>query len=171
MKKLLVRYATRATHWLASRARFCWKQVRLGRGPPSRGAAQPADAEDVRQTGVTGNTIFFAQPTAQVPRLTMPPDEGDFLESLNIMFTKNTQHLDDADWAQVNRAEYLEILKLRKRECASYKDVVVDDAKAERELPESGVPPCLLATCQEVEGMEKKDPCATRRSCLSSTRA
>ena len=74
--------------------------------------------------------------------MTMPPDEGDFLNSLNVLFTKNTQRLDDAEWAQVNRAEYLQIAKLRKQECASFKDVVVDDAKAERELPESGVPPC-----------------------------
>ena len=139
-EKLLVRNASRATHWLSSLGRFCWKQVRLGRGPSSSGAAQPAG--DVRQTGVNGNTIFFAQPTAEVPRMTMPPDEGDFLNSLNVLFTKNTQSLDDAEWAQVNRAEYLQIAKLRKQECASFKDVVVDDAKAERELPESGVPPC-----------------------------
>jgi len=151
-EKLLVRKASRATHWLSSLGRFCWKQVRLGRGPSSSSAAQTA--EDVRQTGVIGNTIFFAQPTAAVPRMTMPPDEGDFLDSLNVLFTKNTQRLDDAEWAQVNRAEYLQIVKLRKQECASFKHVVVDDAKAERELPESGVPPCLLATCQEVEGMD-----------------
>ena len=74
--------------------------------------------------------------------MTLPPDEGDFLNSLNVLFTKNTQRLDDAEWAQVNRAEYLQIAKLRKQECASFKDVVVDEAKAERELPESGVPPC-----------------------------
>ena len=151
--KLLVRNASRATHWLSSLGRFCWKQVRLGRGLSSSGAAQPA--EDVRQTGVNGNTIFFAQPTAEVPRLTMPPDEGDFLNSLNVLFTKNTQRLEDAEWAQLNRAEYLQIVKRRKQECASFKDVVVDDAKAERELPESGVPPCLPVTCQEVEGMDK----------------
>ena len=32
--------------------------------------------------------------------------------------------------------------------------MVVDDVQAGRELPQSGVPPCLLATCQEVEGMD-----------------
>ena len=73
-EKLIVRNASRATHWLASLGRFCWKQVRLGRGPPSSGAAQPAD--DVRQTGVSGNTIFFAQPTAEVPSM---ETNGDFL--------------------------------------------------------------------------------------------
>ena len=34
-------------------------------GEGASGAAQPA--EDVRQTGVTGNTIFFAQPNSDVP--------------------------------------------------------------------------------------------------------
>ena len=65
-EKMLVRNTTEATRWLSSLGRFCWKQVRLGRGPQSKGAAQPG--EDNRQTGVTGNTIFFAQPTAQVLR-------------------------------------------------------------------------------------------------------
>ena len=128
---MIVRKATQATRWLASLARFCWMQVRLGRGPQSRGAAQPA--EDVRQTGVTGNTIFFAQPTAQVPEMMqLPPDEGDLVDSMNILFTRSTQKLDDAEWAQVNRAEYLEMVKLRQKECASFKDVKVDDARAER---------------------------------------
>ena len=95
--------ATQGTRWLASLGRFCWKQVRLGRGPKASGAAQPAD--DSRQTGVTGNTIFFAQPTAQVPdMMTLPPAEGDLIESFNILFTRSTYKLDDAEWAQVNRA-------------------------------------------------------------------
>ena len=76
-EKLIVRNATRATHWLSCLGRFCWKQLRLGRGPPSSGTTQPA--ADVRQSGVTGNTIFFAQPTAEVPRMVLPPDEGDIL--------------------------------------------------------------------------------------------
>ena len=57
-----------------------------------------------------------------------PPDEDEFLNSLNILFTKSTEKLENAEWAQVNRDEYLEIVKLRKKECASFQHVVVDDA-------------------------------------------
>ena len=91
--------------------------MRLGRGPQSRGAAHPG--EDNRQTGVAGNTIFFAQPTAQVPdMMQLPPEEGDLVDSVNILFTRSTQQLDDAEWAQVNRAEYLELIQLRKKRSA-----------------------------------------------------
>ena len=45
----------------------------------------------------------------------LPPDEGDLVDSLNILFTRSTQKLDDAEWAQVNRAEYLELVQLRKK--------------------------------------------------------
>eukprot|EP00959_Pyramimonas_sp_CCMP1952_P428926 8983583-Pyramimonas_sp.AAC.1 len=50
-----VRGASKATKMLAPIGRRCWKQVRLGEGAP-----------DVRQKGVTGNTILFAQPTADI---------------------------------------------------------------------------------------------------------
>ena len=84
----------------------------------------------------------------------LPPDEGDLVDSLNILFTRSTQKLDDAEWAQVNRAEYLELVQLRKKECASFEHVKIDNERAERELPENGVPPCLLATVLEVDGAE-----------------
>ena len=103
-EKMIVRKATQATRWLASLARFCWKQVRLGSGPQSRGAAQPA--EDVRQTGVTGNTIFFAQPSASIPSMEVLPSEDGLLNFLNILFTRSTYNLSDAQWAQVPRAQY-----------------------------------------------------------------
>ena len=57
-----VREASQATHMLASAGRCCWKQLRLGR---------PGDPT-VQEKALTGNTIFFAQPTANVPSMELP---------------------------------------------------------------------------------------------------
>ena len=62
----------------------------------------------------------------------LPPDEGNLADSMNILFTRSTQKLDDAEWAQVSRTEYLEMVKLRQKTCASFKDVKVDDARAQQ---------------------------------------
>ena len=62
-ERVHVREASLATKMLASLGRCCWKQVRLGRH------SDPA----VQEKALTGNTIFFAQPTADVPSMEMPP--------------------------------------------------------------------------------------------------
>ena len=62
-ERVHVRSATWATKTLASLGRCCWKQVRLGR---------PGD-DAVQEKGLSGNTIFFAQPTADLPSMELPP--------------------------------------------------------------------------------------------------
>ena len=61
---------------LCSSGRCCWKQVRLGR----RGDAA------VQETGMVGNTIFFAQPTADLPSMELPPPVDALAESLTVIF-------------------------------------------------------------------------------------
>jgi len=56
-ERVNVRNASTATKALAALGRCCWKQVRLGR------REDPA----VQETGLTANSIFLAQPTADVP--------------------------------------------------------------------------------------------------------
>ena len=77
-ERLHVREASLATKMLASLGRCCWKQVRLGRH------SDPA----VQEKALTGNTIFFAQPTADVPSLELPPPQDAFVDSLNVVFTR-----------------------------------------------------------------------------------
>ena len=93
-ERMIIRNASQATRWLSCLGRFCWKQVRLGVGAP-----------DITQKGVAGNTIFFAQPTAKIPELELPPSQEAVLEDLNVLFAKNTYDLSTAQWSQVNRAE------------------------------------------------------------------
>ena len=50
------REASEATRWLSCLGRVCRKQLRLGRGTP-----------DLQQKGITGNTIFLAQETLDLP--------------------------------------------------------------------------------------------------------
>ena len=98
-----MRETSQATKMLASVGRCCWKQVRLGRGDPG-----------VREKAVTGNTMFFAQPTADVPSMELPPPLDALVDSLNIIYTRNLDDLNKAEWATVNREEYMRIVRGRK---------------------------------------------------------
>ena len=139
-----VREASKATKMLASTARCCWKQIRLGKGAP-----------DVQQKGVTGNTIFFAQPTADIPSMELPPPVNALVDSISIIFTRSLQNLQNAWWATVKRAEYMRIVRERKAECATFANVVLREDEAATRLPVDGVPEHLECCAQHIEGSDK----------------
>ena len=138
-----MREASKATKMLASLGRCCWKQVRLGKGTP-----------DVQEKGVSGNTIFFAQPTAQIPSMEQPPPVNALVDHISIIFTRSVENLKRAWWATVRREEYMQIVRERKAECATFADVVLREDEAATRLPADGVPDHLLCCAQEVEGSE-----------------
>jgi hypothetical protein len=115
-EKKHVRVATSATKMLASIARCCYKQVRLGKGSP-----------DALQKCICGNTIFFAQPAAEVPSLILAPEDSALADThFNAIFTRSVDDLSKAQWATVNRDEYLRIVMERKEECALFAKVYID---------------------------------------------
>ena len=106
-EKTHVRGASTATKMLSSLARCGYKQVRLGRGAP-----------DVQQKAICGNTIFLAQPTAEIPSMTLPPPDEALVDGgFTAIFTRGVHDLSKAHWATVNRAEYLRIVRERQKEC------------------------------------------------------
>ena len=139
-----VRETTEATRTLLSLGRPCWKQVRLGKGKP-----------DVQQTGVRGNTIFFAQPTADVPSMELPPPTDALIDSFNIIVTRTVQDLRYATWAVVKREEYLTIARRRQKECPVFAHAIVQEEEAKTRLPQDGVPEHLRKCVQYVQGASK----------------
>ena len=139
-----IREATVACKTLLSLGRACWKQVRLGRGKP-----------DVQQTAVCGNTIFFAQPTADIPSMELPPPTGAFVDSLNIILTRKTDDLRYATWATVNREQYLTIARQRKQDCPVFANAMVKEEEAQTRLPADGVPEHMQKCTQHVDGAAK----------------
>ena len=129
---------------LASIGRCYWKQVRLGKGAP-----------DVQQSGINGNTILFAQPTANISSMELPPAPDALVDSLNIAFARSTQDLSQAYWATVKRSEYMKIVRDRKQQCATFAHVSVWDDLAATRLPEDGVPEHAQCCMQSVEGVDK----------------
>jgi len=123
-----VRSASKGTKMLSSLARCCWKQVRLGKGSP-----------EVQQKAINGNTIFFAQPTADIPSMELPPPSDALADSFNVVFTRSVSDLSKAEWAVVDREAYLRIVQERKEQCATYAHVHINEEAAATRLPENGV--------------------------------
>ena len=140
-EKLHVREASAATKMLASLARCCWKQVRLGKGDPS-----------IAQQGISGNTIFFAQPTAEVPCMELPPSADALVDSFNILITRSLQDLSHASWATVKRSEYMKIIKERQQECPAFAHVKINEEASANLLPDEGVPLHVSCCTEQVEG-------------------
>ena len=143
-ERVHVRGASKATKMLASLGRCCWKQVRLGKGAP-----------DVQQKGIAGNTILFAQPTTDIPSMELPPAPDALVDSLNIVFSGAHHNLTKALWATVSRAEYMQIVRERKQQCATFSQVSVRDELAATRLPEDGVPEHIQSCLQAVDGADK----------------
>ena len=123
-------------------SRCCWKQVRLGR----------ASEETQQQKGLSGNTIFFAQPTAEVPSMELPPAPDGLVDTVNIILTRSVDDLRHAEWATVKRSEYMRIVRERKAQCPVFSEVKLAD---ETRLPECGVPEHITACASTVEGAER----------------
>ena len=99
-----VRDASKATKMLAAVGRVCMQQLRLGRlGDPA-----------VQETALTGNTILFAQPTADVPSLGLPPPTDTLVDPLTVISTRSIHDLSKAEWALVNHEVYMRIVRERK---------------------------------------------------------
>ena len=74
---------SKAGKMIAAARRVRMKQIRLGR----RG--NPA----VQETALTGNTILFAQPTADDPSLELPPQTDTLVDSLTVIYTHSIEDL------------------------------------------------------------------------------
>jgi hypothetical protein len=109
----------------------------------------------VQEKALVGNTIFFAQPTADVPSMQLPPPPDALVDSLNVIFTRSLHDLSKAEWAIVNRDEYMRIVRERKAQCPVFADVTLCEAEADSRLPAHGVPDHVRACALEVDGSEQ----------------
>lgn len=143
-----VRRASTPTKMLAPIGRRCWKQGCLGKGAP-----------DVQQKGISGNTIFFAQPTADIPSMELPLAFDALVGSLKVAFARSTHDLSQAYWATVERTEYMRIVRERQQQCATVARVSVREDLAATRLPEDGVPEHVQC-CMPASGRRRQSPSA-----------
>ena len=139
-ERVHVREASTATKVLASLGRCCWKQVRLGR----------REDPGVQETGLTANSIFLAQPTADVPSMEMPPPPDALVDSFNVVFTRSLDELSKAEWARVNRQEYMRIVTERQFQCPAFSNITVRHDLAATHLPVDGIPEHITACATQV---------------------
>ena len=143
-ERVIVREASTATKRLAALGRCCWQQVRLGR------REDPA----VQETGLTANSILLAQPTADIPSMELPPPPDALVDSFNVVFTRSLDDLSKAEWARVNREEYMQIVTQRHLQCPAFKNINVRRDLATARLPIDGVPEHITACATQVSGSE-----------------
>ena len=104
---------------------------------------------------MTGNTIIFAQPTADAPSMELPPPPDAFVDSLNAISTRSLHDLSKAEWASVDREQYMRIIEGRKLQCPAFSNVQVRHDLAATRLPRVGVPEHISACAREVDGSER----------------
>ena len=131
------RHLSDAMRWLLSLARPVWKTIYLG---------PQYSTGEAKQVGSTNNCLFVAQPTAEITAKILPPRTTDVQNSLVIAFTGKSCSLKNAKWAEVNRNLYLKCALLRKKICASFQEITVDECRIATEFPEQGSP-ALLESC------------------------
>ena len=144
-ERVNVREASTATKALASLGRACWKQVRLGR----------REDPGVQETGLTANSIFLAQPTADVPTMEMPPPPDALVDSFNVVFTRSLDDLSKAEWARVNRQQYMRIVAERQLQCPAFSNIKVRQDLATTRLPLEGIPEHITSCATQISGSER----------------
>ena len=143
-ERVHVREASTATKLLSALGRCCWKQVRLGR----------RDDPALQETGLTANSIFLAQPTADLPTMELPPPADSLVDSFNVVFTRSLDELSKAEWARVNREEYMQIVTERQQQCPAFNHVSLRHDLALTRLPVDGVPQHVSACATQISGSE-----------------
>ena len=84
----------------------------------------------------------------------LPPPPDALVNTLNVVHTRSTTDLTKAEWVVVDRAQYMELVRARKRECPIFSHVRMREELAQTRLPERGVPEYVLACAVEVEGAD-----------------
>ena len=85
----------------------------------------------------------------------LPPPADALVDSFNVLFTRGLHDLSKAEWAVVDRAEYLRRVGERKQQCTAFSHVVVRTDLANSRLPARGVPEHIHACATEVEGADR----------------
>ncbi len=147
-----------ATKWLLSLGRACYTKILLGKGAP-----------ETRAQGLTGNTIFLAQPNPGQALLQLPPATDALVDSVVVAFTRSVDELEKARFLQVSREEYYRCAQLRQRVCPVFQDVVL----REHGLPEGGVPEHVRNCAVRIDGADsvgtRMDGPGRVRDCTTAT--
>ena len=84
-----------------------------------------------------GNTILLAQAEAKTTQIL--PSLNKVLDQLVIVFTRSVEEVKTCKALTVNRAEFVDCLRLRKKHCPVFFDTDIDQ-DAVQKLPVEGVP-------------------------------
>ena len=130
----LFREATLATRMLASSARLIARQLFLGKG-----------AGDEVHKGATGNAMLIAQPSPSYEQVL--PNLSAVSEGLVVLFCKSVDDVAKAQMLVVNREEYREMVRYRRKVCPTFAHTEIDEAAIDK-LPHAAVPDDIIESAQ-----------------------
>ena len=84
----------------------------------------------------------------------LPPPTDALLDSFNVVFTRSLDDLSKAEWARVNREEYMQIVTERQLQCPAFNNIKVRPDLATTRLPVDGIPEHITACATQVSGSE-----------------
>ena len=132
-----------ATKMLLGQGRVLYRKVVLNK-------KHGREAVDL-QHGLQGNTTFVAQPKTSEIQKVLPPPMDVVGETLQVIFSVSRQDVAKAAPLQLPRNLYLECAKLRQERCPLYRDVMVDEQRAQEMLREDEAPPELVAAAVQMD--------------------
>ena len=140
---VLCQKASLGTRLLSCLGRPVWRKLILGKRE-----------KDEQQKGITGNCILLAQARPEEMATALPPTTEQLQASFVVLFARSLEEVSKAQMLVVNRQEFVELVRTRRRVCPVYADVPLDEERA-RQLPQHGVPEQLLACAQQLPETEK----------------
>ena len=97
------------------------------------------------------------------------PAHDALVETLNVVFSGAAHNLSKAHWATVKRAEYMQIVRERKQQCATFSEVSIREEVAPTRLPEDGVPD-HIQNLSATSGWRRQSPGTFVGACIQSAR-
>ena len=128
---------------LSCLGRPVWRKLILGKGDKYE-----------QETGIGGNSILLAQARPEDLAAALPPTATQLQEGFGVLFSRSIEQVGKAQMLVVNRQEYVDLVRTRKRVCQIYAEIPFDEERAQR-FPENGVPEEILACAQHLPEAEK----------------
>ena len=102
---------------------------------------KPKGQADETEKALVGNTILVSQATPQQVCSELPPSPAEQADYFNVVYSGAPERVSKENAFRVDRAQYMECVRLRAERCPLFASFPVNEAKAKDALAEDAVAP------------------------------